>query len=275
MEVTETSLRPAIRYYGGKNKIADWIISYFPVHVNYVEPCGGAASVLLRKPPSKLETFNDLDDRIVNFFRVLREDPEELIRRIRLTPWARAEFELCQELTEDPMENARRWFVLCWQSVSKPGGSWRSMYDYSARPRSAPMDGIEIDHLYVIADRFKLVQIEHRDALDVIQLYQGKETLIYFDPPYVKSTRVNKDYYAFDVDDEFHIAAAQILLEAEGFVVVSGYPSELYTELYESHGWERRDKDTVANKGAKRTESIWLSPRTAKALSKAQQIALW
>jgi len=81
--------RPALRYYGGKWKLAPWIISHFPEHQNYVEPCGGAASVLLQKPRSPLETYNDLDGNVVNFFRVLRDQPDELIRKIRLTPWAR------------------------------------------------------------------------------------------------------------------------------------------------------------------------------------------
>jgi DNA adenine methylase len=261
------SPRPALRYYGGKFKIADWIISFFPEHIQYVEPCGGVASVLLRKEPAKLETFNDLDGRIVNFFQVLRDRPDELIRQIRLTPWARAEFERCQAPAADPLESARRWFVLCWQSISKPGGSWRSMHNYLARPRSAPMDGIEIDHLHIVAERFKRVQLEQRDALVVIRQYQGAETLIYFDPPYLGSTRVNKKYYAFEVDEPFHTAAAGLLLDARGSVVVSGYASQLYAELYEARGWVRRDKIAVTAGGTRRVESIWLSPRTVQALA--------
>lgn len=94
MIATNEIKRPALRYYGGKWKLAPWIISHFPAHKNYVEPCGGAASVLLQKPRSPLETYNDLDGNVVNFFRVLRDRPDELIRKIRLTPWARAEYEL-------------------------------------------------------------------------------------------------------------------------------------------------------------------------------------
>lgn len=258
--------RPALRYYGGKWKIAPWIISHFPAHTNYVEPCGGAASVLLQKEPAMLETFNDLDDRVINFFQVMRDNPEALIDKIRLTPWARAEFERCQESTTDPIENARRFWVLCWQSISKPGGSWRSMYAYAPRPRAAPDDGIEIDHLYTVAERWKHVQIEHKDALRVIAQYDGPETLIYFDPPYVASTRVNVKYYRHEMGDNEHTAAAEALRAAESYVVVSGYASPLYAELYEAHGWARIDSASVATNGGKRIESIWMSPRTVQAL---------
>lgn len=261
--------RPALRYYGGKWRLAPWVISHFPPHTNYVEPCGGAASVLLQKPPSPLETYNDLDFRLVNFFQVLRNRPDDLLRAIRLTPWSRAEFERCRVESSDPLENARRWWVLCWQSISKVGGSWRSMYDYDKRPRSAALDGVEIDHLYQVAERLKMVQIEQRDALLVIEQYDNAQTLTYFDPPYLPVTRVNRCYYDLDVDEMFHIDAAKLLLKAKGMVVVSGYKSGLYAELYEDRGWKRVDSPTVATNGSKRVESLWLSPRTAEALQQS------
>ena len=101
---TDAPKRPALRYYGGKWNLAPWIISHFPPHKNYVEPCGGAASVLLQKPRSPLETYNDLDGNVVNFFRVLRDKPEELIRQIELTPWSRDEFEICRNPSTEPLE---------------------------------------------------------------------------------------------------------------------------------------------------------------------------
>lgn len=258
--------RPALRYYGGKWQLAPWIIRHFPRHQNYVEPCGGAASVLLQKPLSPLETYNDIDDRVVNFFCVLREQPEDLIRLIRLTPWARKEFDDCKPVADDPLEDARRFWVLCWQSISKPGGSWRSMYDFSARPRSTPMDGIEIEHLYAVAERFKRVQIESRDALEIIQMYNGPRTLIYFDPPYVATTRTTRNYYRYEVDEDFHRRSAELLRQAKGFVVVSGYASDLYRELYEQYGWVRVDSRSVATNGSRRVESLWLSPSTVAEL---------
>ena len=102
---------PVLRYYGSKFRLAQWIISYFPAHRHYVEPFGGAANVLLVKDPSPLETYNDLNDKIVNFFRVLREKPDELIEQLLLTPWARSEYEMCLEPeNESPVESARRLY---------------------------------------------------------------------------------------------------------------------------------------------------------------------
>ena len=252
--------RPALRYYGGKWKVAHWIIKFFPPHVNYLEPCGGAASVLLQKDPAKLETYNDIDGRVVNFFEILRSQRDKLLDQIRLTPWSRREFEKSTNFAEDPVEDARRFFVSCWQSFSKHGGSWRSTYDYSKRPRSAAADMRDIEHLNNIADRLKDVQFENKDAIEIIQQYDTPNTLIYFDPPYLPSVRVNKDYYTYEVDQSWHIEASRWVLQAQGDVVISGYQSELYADLFESNGWARFDRPAVANGGAKRIESVWISP---------------
>lgn len=261
--------RPALRYFGGKWKLAPWIISFFPHHTNYVEPCGGAASVLLQKPPSPLETYNDLDGQVVNFFSVLRNQPEELIHLLDLTPWSREEFENCAAPLsgeETDLEKARRFFVLCWQSISKPGGTWRCMYDFSSRRRSAPRDGIELAHLYQVAARFKHVQIEKLDALEVIQKYDNSNSLFYFDPPYLGEVRTHRKMYNCEVDTDFHAKAAGLLNKIRGYAVVSGYRSDLYRNLYEDAGWCRFDSPSVATNGSSRTESVWLNPRAVKAL---------
>src|SRR5919204_6638148 len=84
-DLTPPPTRPALRWFGGKWRLAGWIISHFPPHAAYCEPYGGAASVLLRKPPARLETWNDLHGRLVNFFQVLREQPDELVAALQLT----------------------------------------------------------------------------------------------------------------------------------------------------------------------------------------------
>jgi len=111
----EAVRRPALRWYGGKWRLAPWIIRHLLPHDGYVEPYGGAASVLLRKPPARLETFNDLHRRLVNFFMVVRERPQELVRAIELTPYARTEYKLAYQATPDPVEDARRFYVLACQ----------------------------------------------------------------------------------------------------------------------------------------------------------------
>lgn len=271
--------RPALRYYGGKWKLAPWIISHFPPHLNYVEPCGGAASVLLQKPRSPLETYNDLDGNVVNFFRVLRDRPDELIRKIRLTPWARAEYELSLEPCEDEIERARRFFVSSYMSFNGATGDnpricgWRHTTDWRLR-RSAASDLIN-NALDEIATRLIGVQIECRDYADLVARLDNDQALIYFDPPYPYSERTNTDWYTLDWDDEKHKQAASLLRHCAGYVVVSGYACPLYAELYEAHGWERRDKEAQTNSGGSRIESIWLSPRTSQALQSGAGLPLF
>ena len=273
--------RPALRYYGGKFNLAPWIISHFPYHHNYVEPCGGAASVLLQKQRSDLETYNDLDANVVNFFRVLRDQPGELIRRIRLTPWARAEFEICRHASEDQIENARRFFVSSWMTISampfdKTSGMRTASYSeqcYSLLNLS--FTDASLSHIDVVANRLKGVQIEGIDYRECIKRYDRHDTLVFFDPPYIASERSVTKVYAYEWTDANHIEAADLLRHCAGYVVVSGYACPLYIDLYEAHGWQRVDKEAQTNSGGKRIESLWLSPRTVEALAKPQQVGLF
>lgn len=266
--------RPALRYYGGKWKLAPWIISHFPPHKNYVEPCGGAASVLLQKPRSPLETYNDLDGNVVNFFRVLRDQPNELIRKIRLTPWARAEYELGLQSCKDDVEQARRFFVASWMSMQggaheKTSKTWRCQKDANGRYSicyNEPTIKNAEKALGDISRRLLRVQIERLAATDCILKFDNADAMIYFDPPYVTDTRSNGDRYRFETDNDFHVEAAELLRNAAGYVVVSGYACPLYIDLYEAHGWHRVDKEAQTNSGGKRIESLWLSPRTHAAL---------
>jgi len=268
--------RPALRYYGGKWKLAPWIISHFPPHQNYVEPCGGAASVLLQKPRSPLETYNDLDGNVVNFFRVLRDQPDELIRKIRLTPWARAEYELSLEPCEDVVERARRFWVWCWMGIGGIGSGWRCITDTSTRNGTKwPRDNINIGHLLTVSARFVGVQIESGDWRNIVTRYDNEWALFYLDPPYVPAERERAGRYHFEWTAEQHDAGADLLRQCTGYVIVSGYACDLYRDLYEAHGWKRVDKEAQTNSGGKRIESLWLSPRTVEALAQLEQMAMF
>lgn len=260
--------RPALRYYGGKWNLAPWIISYFPEHDSYVEPCGGAASVLLQKPRSAVETYNDLYGNVVNFFLILRERPAELIEQIRFTPWARAEYRLSYEPAVDPLEQARRFYLRMMMGIGAEPGNSTGM-----RMVRRSGDGIpakyhaNCDHLYQVAERLMDVQIEQLPAEECIIRYDTPETLFYFDPPYVLEERSSGKAYAFEVDQAFHVTAAELLRQSQGYAVVSGYACQLYTDLYEAHGWQRVDIEAQTN-GEKRIESLWLNPKTVEALAK-------
>lgn len=258
--------RPALRYYGGKWNIAPWIVGYFPAHRAYLEPCMGAASVFLQKSPCDVEILNDANGRVTNFFRQLRANAAEIIRRIDLTPWSEDEYKLCKEPADDPVEDARRLYVSSWQSVHGVGtnrSGWRWMSDPDGRRGLSPsVDWIAHD-LARVATRLRRAHIMNRDAFAVIRRMAKINTcLIYFDPPYTTENRTRKDgYSAYEVTEEWHIEAADLLRRHCGPVLVSGYASPLYEVLYEAHGWRRVDRSFQGNSGSIRTESIWLSPR--------------
>jgi DNA adenine methylase len=256
-------LRPILKYYGGKWNLAPWILSFFPPHENYVEPCGGSASVLLQKDPSPLEVYNDLDSAVVNFFRVLREHPQAFYEAIKLTPYAREEWELCKERNDNPLEFARRFFVGCWMSIScmpfEKSQGWRSASN--SRQISKVTFRNTQDVIPLIAQRLQYVQIEHSDFAYIFTRYDHEETLFYFDPPYVQETRTCKKRYLQEFTEEQHQTAANMLHNIKGMAIVSGYHCELYDDLYSD--WERHNKESQCNGGRKETESLYLSPKVS------------
>lgn len=220
MTLAAVPLKPPAPYYGGKTRLAPWIVSLMSPHQRYIEPFAGTASVLLAKAPSRFEVINDLDGDVVTFFRVLRDRPDELERACRLTPYAREEFLACRDCRlddVDDLERARRWWV-------------------------------------------RVAQGFNNDAL------------IYCDPPYLGSTRTarsrreHKEANAYTHEmlrDEEHIELADVLRAARGHVLLSGYDSPLYEELYD--GWWRAESSVVrvaANHQAdtakrRATEVVW------------------
>lgn len=270
-----TVTRPALRYYGGKWLAAPWVISCFPQHRAYLEPCAGGASVLARKRPCEVEVLNDANGRVVNFFRQLRDNAAELIRRVELTPWAEEEYRDCQRPADDPVEDARRLYVASWQSVHGAGNDrsgWRWMADPDVRRGLSPSVDWIANDLTAFAQRLRRVHIMNRDALAVIRRMLAIDScLIYFDPPYTLERRTRRDGYgAFEVTEEWHAEAAELLRRHAGYVVVSGYASQLYERLYEAHGWRRVDRSFQGNSGSTRVESLWLNPATQAALDHAE-----
>lgn len=257
---------PILKYYGSKFALASWIISHFPVHRHYVEPFGGAANVLLVKEPSYMETYNDLNDHIVNFFRMLRIKPAELVEQIRLTPWARTEFEesFVSSGGDSAIELARKLFYRLTMSFAgqyhSHKSSWRRFNKGTKKMRPDYM----VKNLIAASERLLTVQIENRDALRLISETDSEDTLFYLDPPYVFSTRTTSKAYSDEMTNDAHRHFAELLYSLKGLVVLSGYPSALYAELFEAKGWLRIDKPARVLGGAIKTECLWLSPRTAR-----------
>jgi DNA adenine methylase len=265
--VKKTVMRPLIRYHGAKWMIAPWIISYIPTHRIYVEPYGGGASILLRKSRSHEEVYNDLDSDIVNLFRVVRDNGKELTRLLKCTPFSREEYEQAYMPTDDPIEKARRTVVRGYMGRSANGTTgkisedgkvstgFRAKSDRSGRTAARVWENYTVA-LQNIIERLQGVVIENRDALEVIQRHDSKNTFFYIDPPYLSSVRDAGSDYRYELTENQHIELANLLNEVKGAVMVSGYHSELYDELYK--GWVRREKSTYADGALPRTEVLWM-----------------
>lgn len=260
--------RPILRYHGGKFRLAPWILSFFPSHRIYVEPFGGAGSVLLQKPRSYMDVYNDLDGEIVNLFRVARDLGEQLASAIELTPFSRTEFIGSYEPVPDPVERARRLVVRSFMghgsnSHNRATGFRRHSRQSGTSPchdwRNYPAALLEI------IERLQGVVIENRDARDLLAEQDCEEALFYLDPPYVFSTRDKGTDYKFEMTDEQHRDFARDLRALKGMVVLSGYPCDLYDkELFPD--WQRFERKAMADGALERTEVVWLNPACSRAL---------
>lgn len=262
--------RPPIRYYGGKWRLGNWITAQFPPHTCYVDAFAGGASVLLQKPAATHEVMNDLNGDVVNFFQVLRRHTEQFIREVELTPYSRLEHRLAHQPTDDPLERARRFYIRCWQSFGSGVGQsmtgWRFVIGRDGSDTTPISTWNQVEHLWEAAARLKLVQIECDDALKVLSRFDAPGTLFYLDPPYVHSTRNDRNVkgkgYAHEMSDDDHRVLAERARQLAGMVIVSGYPSPLYDELFA--GWERIDCQTMNVQSTEQTECLWLSPSVSE-----------
>ena len=266
--MTANPIRPPVKWHGGKLLLANKIIALFPPHHTYVEPFGGSAAVLLNKTPSLVEIYNDLDQGLVNLLAVLRDQPKELTRRLVLTPHSEAEFTQAIEHADDNIERARRFLIRCRQSLGGRGTTFaRSSRNRSRRGMpdnvSAWLSTID-GQLPRIVERLREVELSYLPAIDVIRKYDGPDTLFYCDPPYVHATREKRSraIYAHEMTDENHRALAKVLVACQGKVVLSGYTSPLYRELF---GAWRCVTFNTANHAAggqiksRRREVVWLN----------------
>lgn len=266
--------RPVLRYHGGKWLLADWILSHCPKHRCYVEPFGGACSVLLQKPRSYAEIYNDLDGEVVNVFRVLRNPTQslELDRLIRLTPFSRVDFRESYELSEDSTEQARRTILRSFMGFGSAAaaGFNTGFRSNSNRSGTTPAhDWVNLpDRIKEWTERLRGVVIENKDGQEVMLQHDTEDTLFYVDPPYVLSTRkLGNPYcgkgYRFEMTDAQHRKLAHCLHSLTGMVVLSGYPSPLYEELYS--GWRQIRRTAMADGASERTEVLWLNPAAQQA----------
>lgn len=273
--------RPVLRWHGGKWRLAPWIIGHFPPHRVYVEPFGGAASVLLRKPRSHAEVYNDLDSEAVNLFRVLRDADAAalLIKLVALTPFARDEFLGSYSLSGDPVEDARRFVARSFMgfgsnahATSLDGRAQTGFRSNSNRSGAVPArdwTGIP-ESLARTVERLRGVIIENRDARAVMASHDEPRALHYVDPPYLHDLRSRanphdlKHLYRHELTTEQHVELLAFLRGLRGMVLLSGYPSGLYDDALP--GWRKISTEALADGARKREEVLWLNPACAAAL---------
>jgi len=232
-----------VHWAGGKGRQLDALLPLIPVTKIYCEPFGGGGSVLLNRPRAEIEVYNDLDGELVNLFGVLRDSGSyrDFRRRVALMPYSRAEFDRCLEslrsgIETDPVARAVSFYVVLNQSVS--GKRLASHGDWSRNRTVNNADNWfrRQEGLMAVHERIKNVQLENRDALDIIRQWDTPETSFYLDPPYVLETRGRNRYYAVEPGDDFHHDLVEVLLAVRGMAVLSGYNHHIYERLTDA-GW--------------------------------------
>lgn len=269
--------RPLLRWHGGKWRLAPWIIAHFPPHRVYVEPFGGAASVLLRKAPAYAEIYNDLDDDLVGIFRLLRDRnlAAALIQSLELTPFARSEFEDAYYPADGIIEHARKMIVRSFMGFGSDStaGHYRTGFRCTSnRSGTTPShDWANYpDGLRRIVERLTGVVVEHKPASDVMARFDGPDVLHYVDPPYLPATRSsgnrrrcgpgtpNHAVYRHELTEGDHDALLTQLADLRGMVVLSGYPAAKYDDALPD--WRRVERAAYADGAAPRTEVLWINP---------------
>lgn len=247
-----------LKYPGGKWRIADWIISFFPPHKVYCEPFFGSGAVFFNKTACKIETINDIDGNIVNLFRVCREAPEDLAQALEYTPWSREEFLLCMEKSDDPIEQARRTVVRFHQSYATCNHSlksWRNVQKHSG-PRCTDIWQKLPAVVLSLCGRLKNAQIENIDAIELIRRYSDTESLLYLDPPYPLDLR-EKNMYKHEMKNAQHEELLRAVMKSKSKIILSSYDNDLYNNALK--GWYTAEKRTTAQGGAIRTEKLYMN----------------
>lgn len=258
----------AFGWYGGKFSHLEWLLPLLPKTNHYCEPFAGSGAVLFNKMPSPVETYNDLDGEVVNFFKVLRENKKELLEQIALTPFSREEFALSCEIDNNltELERARRFYVRARQvrtglAQTASIGRWANCKNTSRSGMSGVISRYigGIEKLDFIAERLLRVQIENRPATEVINLYDSDKTLFYCDPPYIHSTRGDSKAYGYEMTDKQHEELADILNSVQGKVAISNYDCDLMDNLYPKTKWKKHlgPKKTIHTTKDKRQEVLW------------------
>lgn len=256
-------MKRILNYVGSKWNLASWIVSQMPEHEVYLEPFFGSGAVLFNKPAARIETVNDIDGNIVNLFKVIREKPNELAHAIEFTPYSRSEYYQSFELLEKELsdiERARVFLMRCWMArggKTSDRTGWRHNIDPVTINALPDWNGLP-NTILEATKRLKNVQIENQDATILIKRYNRDDCLIYADPPYLLSTRT-KRHYAHEMENNEHEELLKSLNSHKGFVLLSGYDSNLYNDLLP--GWRKISKMATTEAATLKQEVLWMNPK--------------
>lgn len=255
-------MKRILNYVGSKWNMANWIVGQMPEHTVYLEPYFGSGAVLFNKSPARIETVNDIDGNIVNLFKVIRDQPDELAKVVSMTPYSREEYYLAYSALDRQLadlERARLFLARCWMGrggKTSDRTGWRhnidpvtvnAISDWNMLPKTVQEAAV----------RLKQVQIEKQDALQLLGRYNREDCLIYADPPYLLKTRT-KRHYAHEMNDEQHVELLSVLKAHSGYVLLSGYDNDLYNDML--NGWTKLTKMATTEAATNKQEILWLNP---------------
>lgn len=253
-------MKCVLKYPGAKNRIANWICEYIPPHEVYLEPYFGSGAVFFNKSPARIETLNDLDGNVVNYFKVVRERTDELAVQLKMTPYSRDEYyRACEYDPEDSdIERARKFAVRCWMGFGCSNlyrNGFRSSQQQTSPHTTKEWRNLP-ERLLQASDRLRNAQIENLPAVELIRRYDTPDVFIYADPPYLHGTRKNY-LYRHEMEDQEHIELLTLLAKHPGKVLISGYDNGLYNDLLPR--WRKAQKKTQAEAGIPRVETLWMN----------------
>lgn len=250
-----------LHYPGSKRRIAPWIIQHMPEHHSYLEPFFGGGAVLFAKEPSRIETINDIDGEVINFFSVIKDEEsrERLCELVAYTPYSREVYDQAFRYQKDNVSRAASFAVRSMQShgfrLSEKCGWKKDVYGREAAYAVRYWNRLP-EALQYIGRRLKSVQIENRPALELIRAFDHENVLIYCDPPYVLSTRSRRQY-RYEMTDDDHEALLLELCKSQAMIMLSGYECELYDRYL--NDWRKVQVAARAQNTGIRTETLWMN----------------
>lgn len=261
-------MRRVLKYPGSKWSIAKQLVKLIPEHHSYVEPFAGSMAVLFSKPPSDIETINDLDYDVVNLFLCIQEDSEKLARLVMTTPYSRQFYDDSYKtdpvaemmLGADRFHKACQFLIRCWQGHGFRTNGYKVGWKNDVQGREkmyALWNWYRLPEWIIeIAERLRCVQVENRPAIEVIQRFDFDNVFMYLDPPYLLSTRTGKQY-KHEMSDADHEELLEIITNSKAKIMISGYESEMYNDYLKE--WKKAKFKNCAEHSGTRIETIWMN----------------